>query len=790
MKLLNTIRSSSFLTCFVLCLAVCGPNIHAQDVGINPAEALTRFSAQSIREKLYVHTDKDYYMPGEIIWFKIYCADAFLHKPLSLSKVAYVEILDSANKAVRQEKIALHNATGNGSIYLSQQVASGHYKLRAYTRWMQNDDPHWFFEKKIAVMNLNHLPPVKPVTESNKTQITFFPEGGDLVQGMENRIAFKASNATGKGVAFKGYLLDGQDTLLHFEPEHLGMGTFPLTPEAGHRYRAFIVPENGLPFEAILPETRSVGTSLAVQPTPDGFRIHVHTNEPGNEAMRLLVHTRGITRLHTTLPLTEGKAQFQLPASVPGEGISVVTIFNGKGQPVGERLIFSYPEKELDIKLSVSKPVYHTREAVELQLSTASTDSAEFSLSVYSIDSLQQPGSGNILSYLLLSSDIRGHIENPETYFAESNPDKARQMDLLLRTQGWRRFNWEAITSQKTPVYRYAPELQGHLITGTVFSGEKPASNTTVFLSAPSSLTLFRPATSDVNGNFRADVPNLFGSHHLIAQTESSSYTISIHDPFSRQFSTSTLPTMYRPLENPGTLLQQHIGMQVRNIYSGDQLNVHHLPHSGDTIPFYNRADQQYQLDKYTRFTTMEEVLREYVNLVDVRFKNKEVNLFVIDPLRKAYFENKPLNLLDGVPVFNFTKFLAFDPMKIYSVDVVAKQYVLGNTSFPGILNWRTYAPSAAYYEATPNMLQVDYEGLQLTREFYSPAYDSPDKKDSRIPDFRNVLHWAPAVKAGKNTDAKLRFYTSDLPGKYVVVAEGLSSEGTAGSGMLFFEVK
>ena len=790
MKRSYNTRSILFFSTLIMSLTVFSGRLFAQDIPIKPEEALQRFSGQSLREKLYVHTDKEYYMPGEIIWFKIYCTDAFLHKPLPLSKIAYVEILDSANKAIRQEKIALNNATGNGSIYLSQQMPSGHYKLRAYTRWMQNDDAHWFFEKSIAVMNLNMLPPVKPVTTHRKAAIAFFPEGGNLVQGIENKIAYKASDEAGKGITFKGFLLDAQDTLLRFEPEHQGMGIFVFTPETGHRYRAIIVPEHGAPFEKALPEALPTGTTLAVQETKAGFNIHIQTNEPGNESIGLLVHTRGITRFHTQLKMQAGKAKFLLPKSVPGEGISVVTIFNGKGQPLCERLLFRYPEKKLDISFSAPKPVYNTREAVDLLLNTGSIDSAELSVSVFSIDSLQQPGSGNILSYLLLSSDIRGYIENPDVYFAENNPNKARQLDLLLRTQGWRRFNWKEVATSTPPVYKYAPELQGHIITGTVYNGEKPVPNTTVFLSAPSSLTLFSTANTDVNGNFKTDILNFSGNTHLIAQTEQSACSIRINTPFSQQFSSTMLPAMYRPLENPGTLLQQNISMQVRNVYTGEQLNVHHLSGAVDTVPFYTRADQHYQLDKYTRFTTMEEVLREYVNLVDVRFRNKEANLFVIDPLRKAYFENKPLNLLDGVPVFNFTKFLEFDPMKIHSMDVVAKQYALGSNTFPGILNWRTYAPTTANYEPTPNMLQVDYEGLQLAREFYSPVYDTPEQKDSRLPDFRNVLHWAPSVQVRKNAATKLRFYTSDLPGKYVVVAEGLSSEGTAGSGMLFFEVK
>ncbi|MGV3764724.1 MAG: carboxypeptidase-like regulatory domain-containing protein [Chitinophagaceae bacterium] len=781
-------RTSFFLSVLFITIPSVFSGASAQDregsVSMNPAPSL-------IKEKLYVHTDKAYYMAGEILWLKLYCTDAFLHQPLSLSKLAYVELLDSANKAVQQAKIALNHSSGNGSLFLSAQLPSGNYKLRAYTRWMQNDDPNRFFEKCITVMNLNNLPPIKPAAYLPRMQVGFFPEGGNLVQQLQNRIAFKGSTEQGASFQFTGYLLDGMDTLLRFSPEHSGMGSFLFTPQPGHSYRTTIVPAAGTPFDAPLPEALPTGVVLSADKTAEGFDLKIYSNVPGNQVFQLLVHTRGITTLTTSIRLHDGKACYKLPASILGDGISTLTVFDEAGRPASERLVFKYPAQELNLQLNTPKTVFNTREEVLLSLNTTQKiDSADVSVAVYRIDSLQQAGRGNILSYLLLSSDIRGHIEQPEYYFSARNEKVTHQLDLLLLTQGWRRFKWQESATPKQQHFRFPPELQGHIITGRVMNGTQPAGNTTVYLSAPSSFTYFKTTTSDANGYFRAEMGLPFGTTSLIAQTEQATFNVQIDDPFSTSFSGNTLPPLYRPLQNTGTLLQQSMSMQVQQIYAGEQLNYHQLPAFSDTIPFYKNADQHYQLDNYTRFTTMEEVLREYVNLVDVRFKNKEVNLFVIDPARKAYFEEKPLNLLDGVPVFNFTKFLEFDPMKIQSVDVVAKRYVLGNSVFQGILNWKTYKPSADNYVPEPQRFQIGYEGLQLEREFYSPAYDTPGKKESHLPDFRNVLHWAPSVSLKQDTTFPIRFYTSDLPGKYMVVAEGISGNGLAGTAVLYFDVK
>jgi hypothetical protein len=166
------------------------------------------------------------------------------------------------------------------------------------------------------------------------------------------------------------------------------------------------------------------------------------------------------------------------------------------------------------------------------------------------------------------------------------------------------------------------------------------------------------------------------------------------------------------------------------------------------------------------------------------------VHLHVINSQKKEYFPNAPLNLLDGVPVFNFTRFFDLDPLKVYSLDVVAQQYILGNSVFDGILNWKTYKPALTNYDFAESTLIINYEGLQLHREFYTPIYETNDQFESHLPDFRNVLQWEPGIFLNGKTAFKSNFYTSDLPGRYAVVVQGLSSGGAPGVGITYFEVQ
>jgi hypothetical protein len=153
----------------------------------------------NLREKLYMHINKSFYLAGEILWFKIYCIDGSNNKPLSLSKVAYVELVDENHNSVVQSMVRLNSSTGDGSLYLPFSLNSGHYIVRSYTSWMKNFDPGYFFDERIDIAN-----PRKLTTDTKPSPIEydvyFFPEGGHLVQGINNKIAFKTTERDGKGL--------------------------------------------------------------------------------------------------------------------------------------------------------------------------------------------------------------------------------------------------------------------------------------------------------------------------------------------------------------------------------------------------------------------------------------------------------------------------------------------------------------------------------------------------------------------------------------------------------------
>jgi len=203
-------------------------HIHAQA----QANAATFSQHTYLHEKIFAHTDKDFYVTGEIVWFKLYDVDADSLKPLQLSNIAYVEILNANNKAVLQATVALNNGSGNGSFYLPSTIASGNYIFRAYTNWMKNFGADAFFQKQVTIINTLTQLSQQSNKDSDNYNIGFFPEGGDLVANLQSKVGFKITDQYGSGISCSGNIVDeNKNNIASFSTLKFGMGSFYFTPE-------------------------------------------------------------------------------------------------------------------------------------------------------------------------------------------------------------------------------------------------------------------------------------------------------------------------------------------------------------------------------------------------------------------------------------------------------------------------------------------------------------------------------------------------------------------------------
>ena len=763
---------------------------------LNDIQAAFRdYANSSLTEKVFTHTDKNFYLAGEIIWFKLYVVNGDDNKPIDLSKVAYVEVIDKDQKSVLQGKIGLDKGMGNGSLYIPLSFTSGVYKLRAYTNWMKNFDPGYYFEKPITIVN-SVKSPGRQVALSRNYDLQFFPEGGNLVRGIQSKVAFRIVDQWGNGIDCKGFVVNrNNDTVATFQPFKFGIGNFDLTPGAADNYKAIVqLPDTTFSRELPVPLEEGYVVRLNTAGASQ-LRLSVTTNIKSAGIVYLFVHTKQNSKPVERGVLVNGVVEFTIDKSKLAEGISHITIFDGNNLPVCERLYFTQPSQRLVIQPTIEQPEISSRKKVNLIVNSTDESKkpipADISVSVYRVDSFPSTQNESIDSYLWLTSDLKGTIESPDYYFSERSSDVDAATDNLMLTHGWRRFTWQNVLKSAKPFYSFVPEYKGHIIYAKVTSVKNglPAADVVAYLSVPGSRVQLYNSKSDSSGMVRFYTKDFYGPNEIVLQTSAtdSVYKIEPVDPFSNKFSPMDLHGIHLSEAMKGIISDYNVSMQVQNSFVGDRLKQYDGPLI-DSNAFFGDPDIQYMLDNYTRYSTMEEVLREYVYEVLVRRQKENFHLIVTDVDNQIFLDG-PLTLINGIPVFDPNKVIKYDPLKVRRIGIVKRKYFYGPSIFNGILNFVTYQPDPSILSDLKPVV-LEYEGMQYQREFYSPVYETQDQISSRLPDFRNVLFWSPDVHTNAQGKAQINFFSSDLKGKYIAVLQGLNVDGRAGERSVLFEVQ
>src|SRR5665213_1290103 len=598
MRVFNLYKYRLAMIVILLGFLVSGPRAFSQVSEMQ--NSLAKESGYNLREKIYLHTDRSLYLCGNVLWFKAYLINASNNRPLSISKVAYVEILNKQHQPVLQGKIVIKNASGNGSFFLPFSLATGNYELRAYTSWMKNFSPDHYFKKYITIINTTKSLDTSAIHEPVSYTSEFFPEGGNLVNRLKSEIAFKVNDNRNKGIDCEGVLIDQQhDTILYFKTLKFGMGHFYLTPEAGKIYTAVITCKDGSLISQQLPIPDTSGYIMHVSDTGiNEINVSVATAGPPKNSrpfVYIIFQNSGRAIMARTQFVENGRAQLILNKdSLPG-GITQITVFDADKQPQCERLYWKRPKKKMLLTAHAEKNIYNPKSKVEIQL--AATDSSGSSLhgnlsaAVFRLDSLHQPDPVNIYSYLWLSSNIRGPVEMPGYYLKNENAETNEALDNLLLTQGWRKFNQEKNLQHEMASFKYVPEYGGHIITGRIADDatKKPAPGVLVYLSIPGKRIQLKGCKSDSAGLIHFDMKDFYGANQIIVQTNTSidsGYHIEIFSPFSEEYSGNAMPAL-EISENEASILRTgNFDMQVQNGYHDKVIQSFENP-TIDTLPFY-----------------------------------------------------------------------------------------------------------------------------------------------------------------------------------------------------------
>ena len=453
---------------------------------------LATYSKTTFPEKVYVQTDKDVYSNGETIWFKTYVLNGMTHRASTMSKVVYVELLDSKDSIVTQRKLYVESVGAAGDFVLPKEMEEGTYRLRAYTKYMLNDEEPVLFQKEIAISapqsDSNDGIAVatkkkgaknrtsKPNTEiSNATRpiVQFFPEGGDLVTDIECVLAAKITDQEGNGLALKGRILNQDGNLVSlFDSYEFGLGWSSIMTEPDTEYYLEIPIDDKMVTYPV-PKPVSKGYALRVMNRGEHIMLTASTNiANGLQGAYLLGHIRGDVIFKQTLKSNgDNSSTIKLFTSKLQDGIAHFTLFAPNGEPVSERLAFiENPKNELELSLETDKSDYGLCEEVTIDLSLADDKGkplkGDFSMSVFTQNEMQKDVD-NIKSWLLLNSDLGETIANPNYFFKEDVKGRVYLLDLLMLTHGWRRFTWKSVMNDSVRREASFPPEKGIMINGT-----------------------------------------------------------------------------------------------------------------------------------------------------------------------------------------------------------------------------------------------------------------------------------------------------------------------------------
>ena len=761
----------------------------------SPYEILTDFHGSYPQQKVYLDTDKKDYLAGEVIWLKAYLVSATTHLPDTISTNLYVELISSRDKVVDFLILRLNFGMASGYIQLPDSLQEGNYQLKAYTNWMNNFDKDFIFVRDIFVHNPeepNYISrsEIRQNTRFNASlegkreqmQFAFFPEGGHLVSGLENRVAFKAADALGAGKEAKGILFDGEgNKILEFSTIHEGMGLFSFIPQASVSYTAQIEFGNGEILSVGVPEALNQGYLFRVDPDDENIFVQVKPNFSPSilnmaTTVRLLGHTRGEVFFLKQGEINNGVFQTVIPADLFPEGITHFTLFDPNDTPVAERLVFVRRPSSSQNGVMVDYQMNSNDSLVIVDFlfdpaSDISPSEASYSLSVVEKFGPLSQNDQNIATYLLISSDFGTTIYNPWYYLSEDTPERRHALDLLMMTHGWRRFVWEDLLAGKEPEIIF-PVLQGLTLAGQV----KPVSsaretgelNVEVSVGYTDDREILKTQT-DNQGYFAFTGLNYEGSFSALLSVErdrrgrvykvdlfgSTRETTSfLKGPNTRLHETLERGPDWERRERPGFL---------KRLFSregtGEEMEAPSMFGAPDQVIYIE--------DLNVNYTNVFDILRDRVT--GLRVINGEITLRGPSSIRLS---NEPIFFIDEVQV-SPNNFLSVSVNEIERIEVLRgpSTAILGSRGANGAL--------FIYTRRAVHQQQFSYEyqlrGYHVSQDFFISRISVQDYLDQEIP--RTIL-WVPDFAPDNFGRLRLRIPYPDNPENLHFKIEGINRIG------------
>lgn len=620
-------------------------------------------------------------------------------------------------------------------------------------------------------------------------EVSFLPEGGLIPLGVRNRIAFKALNSEGLGEDISGVIINEKgDTIIDFTSQHQGMGLFLFqAANTTDKYYAVCRNAKGVEKRYELPSASLNAVALQIQQQRDKVYISVNksTDIQQDQKLYLVIQSKGV--LLNASEWDNAKEFVMLSKDLLPSGVIQILLVDKDMNPISERLIFNINKVNLaKASFATDKENYSKREKVNASLNLSdiagNPSLANFSISITDDNDIKPDTCVNILSALLMTSELKGYIEAPAYYFSSDKPEMISNLDLLMMTQGWSRYDVSKVLKgnydRPKSYLELGPEISGVVKGGLLMNKLSPNYPVTLISTQGG---IFDSTTTDENGRFRFNRFEMPDSIQYIIQGQTKkggSRVELILDPETFPQAKYTLP--FSPLGDYHTF-GNYLGKADQQFVLANGMRMIYLKDIEVTAKAVEKKGKSSYSSPFNPRFTLEEIEGMHATSV-YQILSRFAGVMIMGDKISIRGGGTPLILIDGVEVdadyLNAMPVEDIDEVEIIKDGTAAIFGSRGGNGVIMIATKRGDSGASSRSNYVFNIKTITPLGYQVAKEFYSPQYETRQQRDSSTPDLRTTIYWNPSVKTTDGGLSNVSFYTSDASTTYSVVIEGVTSNG------------
>ena len=636
------------------------------------------------------------------------------------------------------------------------------------------DDPQYTYKRTF------HLP-----VFTNDFDVKFFPEGGALLSIPHQNVAFKAQGADGFSKEVEGFLFNSKgDTLTNFRSEHNGMGIFTMNPVDNETYYVTVRTNDSITKRFDLPAIEPKGISIAMSHYKQEIRYEIQKTEATEwpQKLFLLAHTRG--KLAILQPINPKRTFGKMNDSLFTEGITHFMLIDEQGNALSERLIFVPDHKPNQWQITADQPTYGKREKVSLQIAAKDNEGnpveGTFSVSITDRKSIQPDSlADNILSNLLLTSDLKGYVEDPAYYFLNQDARTLRSIDYLMMTHGWRRHKMENVL--RTPSLNFTNYIErGQTISGRImgFFGANVKKGPICVLAPKYNITA--TTETDEKGQFIVNTSFRDSTTFLVqARTKKGFAGVDIlMDP--PQYPVATHKAPY--LNGAATFMEDYLMNTRDQYYMEGGMRVYNLKEVTVTAKRERPSSKSIYTGGINTYTVEEDRLQGYGQTAfDAASRLPSVTITNGSEIHIRNNSEPAIIVIDDIvyeDASDILKDIQVSDMSSISLLRGADAVILGPRASGGAVVITLKDPRNLPARPAQGIITYTPLGYSESVEFYHPTYDTPEKKNAQRSDFRSTVYWNPELRLDAEGKATIEYYTPDSTAPEDIIIEGVDKNG------------